>query len=81
MTLSSITSTHAVPRTPRLHPRPGSSGGHTPAAGSKSLQRVIVVAAAGAAVAILGVATLVGGTIVIPHLRRAFEFWEELQHV
>ena len=29
----------------------------------------------------LGVATLVGGTIVIPHLRRAFEFWEELQHV
>jgi len=29
----------------------------------------------------MGVATLVGGTIVIPHLRRAFEFWEELQHV
>jgi AhpD family alkylhydroperoxidase len=29
----------------------------------------------------LGVATLIGGTIVIPHLRRAFEFWEELQHV
>lgn len=29
----------------------------------------------------LGVATLVGGTIVVPHLRRAFEFWEELQHV
>ena len=29
----------------------------------------------------LGVATLVGGTIVIPHLRRAFEFWEELKHV
>jgi AhpD family alkylhydroperoxidase len=29
----------------------------------------------------LGVATLVGGTIVIPHLRKAFEFWEELQHV
>ena len=26
----------------------------------------------------LGVATLVGGTIVIPHLRRAFEFWDEL---
>jgi AhpD family alkylhydroperoxidase len=26
----------------------------------------------------MGVATLVGGTIVIPHLRRAFEFWEEL---
>ncbi len=26
----------------------------------------------------LGVATLVGGTIVIPHLRKAYEFWEEL---
>ena len=26
----------------------------------------------------LSVATLVGGTIVIPHLRRAYEFWEEL---
>jgi AhpD family alkylhydroperoxidase len=29
----------------------------------------------------LGLATLVGGSIVIPHLRRAFEYWEELQHV
>lgn len=29
----------------------------------------------------MGVATLVGGTIVVPHLRRAFEYWEELQHV
>jgi AhpD family alkylhydroperoxidase len=29
----------------------------------------------------MGVATLVGGTIVIPHLRRAFEYWEELSHV
>ena len=29
----------------------------------------------------MGVATLVGGTIVIPHLRRAYEFWEELQNV
>lgn len=28
---------------------------------------------------IFGVANLVGGTIVIPHTRRAFEFWEELQ--
>ena len=28
-----------------------------------------------------GIATLIGGTIVIPHLRRAFEYWEELQHV
>ena len=27
----------------------------------------------------LGIATLVGGTIVIPHLRRAFEYWEELE--
>lgn len=26
----------------------------------------------------MGVATLVGGTIVIPHLRRAFEFWDAL---
>ena len=29
----------------------------------------------------MGLATLIGGTIVIPHLRRAFEFWEELNHV
>ena len=29
----------------------------------------------------MGVATLVGGTIVIPHLRRAYEYWEELNHV
>ena len=28
----------------------------------------------------MGVATLIGGTIVIPHLRRAFEFWEALSH-
>ena len=28
---------------------------------------------------ICGVANLVGGTIVIPHTRRALEFWEELQ--
>ena len=26
----------------------------------------------------MGVATLVGGTIVVPHLRRAFEYWGEL---
>lgn len=26
----------------------------------------------------MGVATLVGGTIVIPHLRKAFEYWEAL---
>jgi len=27
----------------------------------------------------LGIATLVGGTIVVPHLRRAYEYWEELK--
>ena len=27
----------------------------------------------------LGIATLIGGTIVIPHLRRAYEYWEELE--
>lgn len=29
----------------------------------------------------MGVATLIGGTIVIPHLRRAFDYWEALSHV
>jgi alkylhydroperoxidase/carboxymuconolactone decarboxylase family protein YurZ len=29
----------------------------------------------------MGVATLIGGSIVIPHLRRAFEYWEALQNV
>ncbi|MDO8897771.1 MAG: carboxymuconolactone decarboxylase family protein [Bacteroidales bacterium] len=29
---------------------------------------------------IFGVANLVGGTIVIPHTRRALEFWDELQN-
>lgn len=28
----------------------------------------------------LSIATLVGGTIVIPHLRRAYEFWEQLEN-
>ena len=28
----------------------------------------------------LSIATLVGGTIVIPHLRRAYEFWEALEN-
>ena len=28
----------------------------------------------------LSIATLVGGTIVIPHLRRAYEFWDALEH-
>ena len=27
----------------------------------------------------LSIATLVGGTIVIPHLRRAYEFWEAIE--
>ena len=27
----------------------------------------------------LEIATLVGGTIVIPHLRKAFEYWEALE--
>lgn len=29
----------------------------------------------------LGIATLVGGTIVVPHLRRAYEYWEELENL
>ncbi len=28
----------------------------------------------------MGISTLIGGTIVIPHLRRAYEFWEELSN-
>jgi AhpD family alkylhydroperoxidase len=28
---------------------------------------------------VLGIATLVGGTIVVPHMRRAVEFWDDLQ--
>lgn len=27
----------------------------------------------------MSIATLVGGTIVIPHLRKAYEFWEALE--
>ena len=27
----------------------------------------------------MSIATLVGGTIVVPHLRRAVEFWEALE--
>jgi methyl-accepting chemotaxis protein len=61
MTLSSITSTHAVPRASRLQPQ-GSGAPRPPSSStqSKSLQRAIVVAAAVAAVAMLGVAALVG---------------------
>lgn len=29
----------------------------------------------------MSIATLVGGTIVIPHLRRAYEFWEALEAI
>ena len=28
---------------------------------------------------VFGIANLIGGTIVIPHLRRAVEFWDELE--
>jgi AhpD family alkylhydroperoxidase len=28
----------------------------------------------------LSIATLVGGTVVIPHLRRAHEYWEALEN-
>jgi methyl-accepting chemotaxis protein len=59
MTLSSITSTHAVPRTATLHPRRAPGGTPDATTHSKSLQRAIVVAAAIVAVAILGIATLV----------------------
>ncbi|MFD1819955.1 alkylhydroperoxidase AhpD family core domain-containing protein [Pseudarcicella hirudinis] len=27
---------------------------------------------------VFSIATLIGGTIVVPHLRRAYEYWEEL---
>ncbi len=30
---------------------------------------------------IIGIANLVGGTIVIPHTRRAIEFWDDLKTV
>ncbi|HET7360442.1 MAG TPA: carboxymuconolactone decarboxylase family protein [Salinimicrobium sp.] len=28
----------------------------------------------------LSIATLIGGTVVIPYLRKAYEFWEELEN-
>lgn len=28
---------------------------------------------------VLGIATLVGGTIVVPHMRRAIEFWDDMK--
>ncbi len=60
MTLSSITSTHSVPRTSQLQPGRAPVGGLSPTRQSKSLQRAMVVVAAGVAVAVLGIATLVG---------------------
>jgi methyl-accepting chemotaxis protein len=59
MTLSSITSTHPVPRSPR--PAPAGLGPKAVPAKlkSKSLQRAIVLGAAIAAVAVLGVGALV----------------------
>jgi len=27
---------------------------------------------------VMGIATLVGGTIVVPHMRRAIEFWDDM---
>lgn len=29
----------------------------------------------------LGIATLVGGTILVPHMRRAVEFWDDLNEL
>lgn len=29
----------------------------------------------------LGISTLVGGTIVIPHLRKAYEYWDALETI
>lgn len=34
----------------------------------------------GEVVEALSIATLVGGTIVIPHLRRAYEYWDALEN-
>src|SRR6478752_5609684 len=59
MTLSSITSSHAVPSTPGLNPRRGRSGAPGPATQSDSLRRGMVIGAAAIAVAIVAVAVLV----------------------
>jgi len=29
---------------------------------------------------VMSIATLIGGTIVIPHLRKAFDYWDELKN-
>src|SRR5689334_581753 len=59
MTLSSITSTHAVPSASRFSPGRGRTPAPTPATHSKSLQRAIVIGAATVAVGILGVGALI----------------------
>jgi methyl-accepting chemotaxis protein len=59
MTLSSITSTHAVPRAPSVPARAPGASGPGSGAKSKSLQRAIVVGAAAIAVAVLGIGALV----------------------
>jgi len=59
MTLSSITSSHAVPSTPGLNPRRGRSGAPGPATQSDSLRRGMVIGAAAVAVAIVAIAVLV----------------------
>src|SRR4029450_8499030 len=59
MTLSSTTSTHAVPRLQRRHPRRAPSRADQRASRSNSLQRGLVAMAAVVAGAVLGVATLV----------------------
>ncbi|MBZ9628081.1 carboxymuconolactone decarboxylase family protein [Psychroflexus sp. CAK1W] len=46
---------------------------HLESSYKEGLQRDQVVEA-------LSIGTLVGGTIVIPHLRRAFEYWEALEN-
>ena len=59
MTLSSITSTHPVPRAAQPHRGRAPLGTPSPTHQSKSLQRGIVIAAAAAAVVVLGIATLI----------------------
>ncbi|MBZ9787780.1 carboxymuconolactone decarboxylase family protein [Psychroflexus sp. CAK57W] len=46
---------------------------HLESSYKEGLQRDQVVEA-------LSIGTLIGGTIVIPHLRRAFEYWEALEN-
>lgn len=46
---------------------------HLESSYKEGLQREQVVEA-------LSIGTLIGGTIVIPHLRKAFEYWEALEN-